>query len=230
VKKKIGIIGGAGPMASCQLYKMIIKECQAKYGCKEDVDFPEMIIINYPFAKMINAEFISKNKEKLVQQLQKCFDEIDSCGGEVVGIACNTLHTLLEDIEFSRKNFIHIVDAVFYNAEQNNVEKILILATSTTVKSKLYASDGFLESVYPDKQEQKLVDQIITNVLEDKVDSKDSKTLSDLISNYDVDGVVLGCTEIPVLHEEFPINFDGLALNTTKILAENLVKKSMIKN
>jgi aspartate racemase len=226
MRKKIGVIGGAGPMASCQLYKMIIEECQEKYGCKEDADFPEMVIVNYPFAKMINVEFINKNKEKLIEQLQKCFDEIFSCGGEIVGIACNTLHTLLEEIEFSREKFVHIVDAVFDRAKQSKVKKNLILATSTTVKSKLYASDGFIECVYPDKQEQKLIDQIISNVLEAKIQLKDSKTLSDIINNYEVDGVVLGCTELPVLHEKFPIDFNGLVLNTTKILAKSLVKKS----
>jgi aspartate/glutamate racemase len=49
MKKKIGIIGGAGPMASRLLYKKIIQECQQNYGCKDDADFSRNYSYQFPF-------------------------------------------------------------------------------------------------------------------------------------------------------------------------------------
>ena len=39
MKKSIGIIGGAGPMAGSVVIKKIITICQKEYVCRDDSDF-----------------------------------------------------------------------------------------------------------------------------------------------------------------------------------------------
>lgn len=48
-KSRAGIIGGAAPMAGLLLYKKIIEICQKEYGCKDDSDFPYIMLLIYPF-------------------------------------------------------------------------------------------------------------------------------------------------------------------------------------
>ena len=49
--KKIGIIGGADPCASCLLYEKIINTCLKRDDCTNGSHFPEITIINYPFKR-----------------------------------------------------------------------------------------------------------------------------------------------------------------------------------
>ena len=49
--KTIGIVGGAGPIASSFLYSTILEICQKQYKANDYSDFPEIILVSYPFIR-----------------------------------------------------------------------------------------------------------------------------------------------------------------------------------
>ena len=231
MKKKIGIIGGAGPMASCQLYQMIIEICQKKYECKNDFDFPEIQIISYPFADMLNNVSYSENRALLASQLQYCFDLLVAQNSELIAIACNTLHTILDERlnegVIPKCKFINIAKVALEESKRRGLSNVLVLATSSTIRFNLYSS-MFINCVVPNKQDQQTVDNIIANILAGNVRLKDSQILSGMIWRYGVGGVILGCTELPLLYEKY--SFEGVfaeILDSTRILAEKLVSEAM---
>lgn len=234
-KKKIGIIGGAGPMASCQLYKEIITICQEKYGCRDDADFPEIILISYPFSDMITPEDRRKNESNLENELNYCFNHFKAVHVPIVGIACNTLHTIVKNMQVDIPQFIPIMDATLKFAEKQGCKRLLILGSRTTLSLNLYSSQT-IECLKPSLEDQEIINKVIDTILAGKILKEDSEALSKIASamyeKEPFDGIVLGCTELPLLHEQYPLCVKKaakppLVLDTIKILAQEMVKRSV---
>jgi len=230
--KKIGIIGGAGPMASCLLYELIIKKCQQNFGCKNDKDFPEITLISFPFSPMLALEDSKENKLKIASELQLCVNKLKKCKTDVVAIACNTLHSFVKNIDFMGMKILPITEEVIKYAKQKNIKKLLILATPTTLKNKIYG-DKDIELVYPNEKDQTLINKIIDKILTGNINQNSSIDMSKIIKNsYDkqpFDGTLLGCTDLPILNQKHPFKLNGLEvklLDSLEILASSLVKKS----
>lgn len=203
--KKIGIIGGAGPMASCQLYREVITEFQ-RYGCKNDRDFPEIIIISFPFSGMLNAQEYKSNQCILINELQYCFDWLYKQNVDIAVIACNTLHALLSQITIRVPTFVSLPNLVIGHAIIMKVQKLLILGTEITNQMKLYTSE-LVECISPNETDQMVINTIINNILAGNINKEDAKKIVFLINQYKksaaIDGVVLACTELPLLYQQY---------------------------
>ena len=115
----------------------------------------------------------------------------------VIIIACNTLSSLIfyYDLKF-KKTVVDVITPTIYFLKRNNYQNICILATKNTIKMDIY---------------NKLVDKKITYIdstelisdLEYKIDFKTN--LNDIIKLIDKnsDLVILGCTHLIAIKEEF---------------------------
>jgi aspartate racemase len=234
-KKKIGIIGGAGPAASCQLYKEMIAICQSKYGCVYNKDFPEIILISCPFDDMCTLEDRQKNQKNLEAKLKYCFEQFKRINVPVVGIACNTLHTIVRDMPIDVPQFVPIMDATLNYAEQAGMKRLLILGSKTTLTLNLYNSDK-IQCIVPAMEDRTTINNVIDNIFAAKILEEDSATLNAIIrkiyQKQPFDGVVLGCTELPLLHQQHPLSIKDaekpiVVLDTLKILAQELCRQAM---
>src|SRR5271156_811284 len=98
--KTIGIVGGAGPMASSYLYRTILGICQKEYGSNDYHEFPQIILISYPFTR--------GNPEKIQRDLALCFEKLKNANASIVGLASNSFHGYLPDL--SNVEFVHLVN------------------------------------------------------------------------------------------------------------------------
>lgn len=218
---KVGIIGGAGPYASALLYQQIIK---VFYDQK--VALPELVLLNFPFTRGLSLKESSQGAVKIIQELQLCFDSMLKQGVELVILACNTLHAFLKNLRLDGIRILHIPQNVVRKAMTLNLDRLLILGTQTTRQMGLYRHPS-VELLYPQIEQQKIIDAIIDRILMGEISKKDSMTLSDLVmSQEDIDGVVLGCTDIPVLHHHHPLQVGSLPiLDSIKIPAHYLYEE-----
>jgi aspartate racemase len=80
-----------------------------------------------------------------------------------------------------------------------------------------------MEVVTPIDSEQDIVDQIIFDELVIGKFTEESKdTLLKIIKNYDVDGVILGCTELPLILHQNDTNIK--LLDTVELHVEAALK------
>jgi len=229
---KIGIIGGAGPMASCQLYKEIINECQQRYGCKNDSDFPEITVLNYPFSNMLTKTDAANNKH-LTSELQLCFDRLAAQNIDIVAIGCNTLHTFLDNVMIRVPEFVNIAQATMNYARALGLNRLFILGTQTTMQTGLYAQNN-VDSIVPSIKDSTIIDKIIQNILDGTITQTDALKLQTLVQKYfdktPFDAIILGCTELPLLNAEFPLKIIDEkqralpVLDTVKILAQTIMR------
>lgn len=227
---KVGIVGGAGPMAGLLLFQKVIQLCQQTYGCQQDADFPYLMLLNYPFADMLKNQ--SADQQLFIQkQLNECFDTFVSNGIEVGAIACNTLHAFLNTQ--SNIQIVNMIEQIAQTLKQRNIHFSLVLCSNTSVKSRVHQS--CFNCFYPQENWQVEVDALIDKVLAGQETLVDVKQLINAIhffySNVDLEeeqlGIVLGCTEFSVLNEKWPFSQYGLderltVIDSTQVLAEGV--------
>jgi aspartate racemase len=230
--KKIGIIGGAGPAASALLYEKIIEACQHTYHCSDDSDFPEIIVISYPFSHMLSGQDARLYKTQIEQELQSCFDKLNAYGVDIIVIACNTLHTFLATIHKGTAQFLSLVDVTATQMHDLGLKTFLTLGTQQTINAGLYRFVDTLHGLAPTPAEQEAVSRIIDTILTGKHTHRDSITLADLICHHvnKFDGVVLACTELSVLAAKWPLELSApLALRVKVIDPLSIVAQRLLE-
>ena len=136
--KTIGIIGGAGPMASAFLYSLILRTCQEVYHANDYNEFPEIILISYPFTR--------GNKEAIQQELTSCFSRLAQAGAQLTCIASHSFHGLLPEGPLPL-GFVNLIDEGLVEASRMGLAKVLILAAPLTIQMKLYER-SLIQCVY----------------------------------------------------------------------------------
>ena len=166
--KKIGIIGGAGPLASALLYETLVQE---SYALRRQV--PEIVLINYPFTRGLSCQEGKTNAQAIHAELSYCMQFLTQSGVELGILACNTLHLFLEEQSPSSFPFYHIPQLVVKAARSQCHHRLLILATQHTCRSNLYQMEG-IQPLYPSSEDQTKIDCVIDRVLEGKILQEDA--------------------------------------------------------
>lgn len=219
--KSIGIVGGAGPMASAFLYASILRICQQKYNANDYAEFPEILLVSYPFTR--------GDKEKIRTEIAKCFSKLKKAGASLFSVASHSFHGFLPTTP--KRGFINLVTESLKEAKRLKISKALVLASETTIRLHLYEQPG-IDCVYPPDADQIRVNQLIRQVAGGKVNDAQSKELKRMISYLQktlcFDGVLIACTELPLIHAKFPIVLKALPIiDTIQVLANVLVEKSL---
>lgn len=230
--KKIGIVGGADPAASCLLYKKIIAVCQEQYHCVNGSEFPEIVIINYPFTHGLLVDDARRHEQILAHQLQYCIDRLVEYDVDIIAIACNTLHLFLKMVSLRGKENVHIVQSTLNFIAERGINRRFVFGSQATMFHKLFGDD---EVVLPSSDDQVIIDKIIEHIHAGLILADDAHALITIAqSRYlqqPFECVVLGCTDLSVLHEQCPIllTVKGQNLVTADsidILAKRLVECS----
>lgn len=217
--KKLGVIGGAGPLASALFYETLVYECY-----EMDLTMPEILLVNYPFLRGLKKKEHEKNHVYLMKSLKSCMENLERADVDMGILICNTLHLTLFKIKSPSIPFLSIPHLVLDESIKNNHKRLLLLGTQNTCLSSLYKHDD-LSIFHPNSKDQQILDHIIDHVLKGKILKEDAEILSTLLETYtyEVDGVILGCTDLPVLHHHHPIKCSKTLYDSVKIPAKTLV-------
>lgn len=226
LKQSIAIIGGMGPQTSAKLLEVMISMCNKEYGAKNDSDFPEIILNSVPV-----PDFIS-NKNDIDIAFSILEDRVKSLeifNPVCFGVACNTAHLLLKNLQNKTKvPFVSIIDEVVNQVSDSGIDRIGLLATPVTISSRLYQSalkKKGINVITPSLFERKIVEEIIRNIIAGKSRTKDKESLILIAENLlykGSQGIILGCTELPLI---FPKNFPAPVFDSIEILARALLKR-----
>lgn len=215
--KKLGIIGGAGPLASALLYETVVRECYY-----QKLPLPEIFLLSYPFTRGLTYEEGVDKQTRIERELQHAIEILEKNRVELALLACNTLHIYLRRPVIP---FFSLPEATLQEALKEGKRRLLILGTQNTRRHQLYAG-GELLPHYPNCREQRLIDRVIDQVLEGEIRKQDAVDLSSYIASFAdrVEGVVLGCTDLSVLHHHFPIVSEIPIYDSIKIPAKNILQ------
>ena len=163
----------------------------------------------------------------MLPYIEKSIIQLERAGADFIVLPCNTLHLLLP---YLRKKFkIQILDmAEEVSKSISHYNKIGVLCTTKTMEEKLYDSLLKEKVVYPNKQEQEELSEIIVRIIRKEFVKKDIFILENIIKNLFSKGceiILLACTDIGNL-----INSNDRIIDTTDILIESIKKKLNLNN
>ncbi|PSM51680.1 aspartate/glutamate racemase family protein [Campylobacter blaseri] len=230
--KIIGLIGGMSWQSSLEYYKIINKTVEERLGglhsakcIMHSVDFEEIEILQHQG----NWEELSKIMVEIAKKLK-------NSGADFILICTNTMHKLASDIEnLAKIDVLHIAEAIGRAISQKKITKVGLLGTKFTMEGDFYLkilNEKFnIEVIIPTKEQRDIVHNIIYNELCKgiiKQSSKDEyiKIIKDLALNG-ANGIVLGCTEIPLLIKQEDV--DTLVFDTTTLHAIEAVNFAISK-
>ncbi len=223
MQKKLGILGGMGPMATVDFMRRIVVKSPAT--C--DQEHIPMIISNNPTTPDRTTCILHQGSDP-IDVLLKDLDNLKQAGATKVVIPCNTAHHWLEKLSNRGVEFISIIDSVLNAAQEKKMQRIGIMATDATIKINLYRQgilDRGLEPLQPDEQGQAQVMEGILAVKAGNI-AKGRELMAPIFDQLiadGADGVILGCTEIPLAFDDFSEQKKQRALDSLDLLAEQCV-------
>lgn len=225
-KNIIGVIGGMGPYASVDFYRLLIEGARYHYGAKNNDEYPEVIVDSIPVPDFLSDK---KRMEEAAQILEDRTRRLSNFGATIITMVCNTACILRDRLEkVTRQPFIFVVDEVS-DAVAIERKKVLILASPSTLRFGLYQkalTKRGVEFIIPEENDYQELEDIIRSVIADKYRTLLMRKLVRLVTHYrknrDVCGIVLGCTELPLV---FPNNYNLPVYNSLSILANSLLRR-----
>jgi len=201
--KKIGILGGLTPESTITYYMHIVHRYYELYG---DHGYPESIIYGVSFQKYedwMNNEDWDSIENALLGGLKS----LKQAGADFAVIATNTMHILFDKLQ-ARIDIplISIVDATAEAIKKEGFKKVGLIGTQFSMTKPFYreglAKHG-IEVVTPNKEDQDYIVKVIFEELsigKIREESREGylKIINKLVSKG-AEGIVLGCTEIPLL-------------------------------
>ena len=232
MKKIVGILGGMGPLATCDLYEKIILATPAA----SDQDHLHVIIDSNTDIPDRTAAILHGGEDP-VPQLCRSAGLLLNAGAEVLCMPCNTAHYFYDRVfAFARAAspdaaFVHMPRETARLARARGIGTVGLLATDGTIRSGVYArafGDEGIGVVTPDAAGQQAVMALIYEGVKAgnwQLDLAPVRAaLRDLL-HRGAETLILGCTELPVAFGR--IDFGVPTLDPTQVLAEAVVRTAL---
>jgi len=223
--RKLGILGGMGPEATASLYLNIISRCQRELHAKYNSDFPPIIINSFPVpdGRMWNGF----NEAEVKRDLADSVKLLERAGVDFIVIPCNSAHHFLPVMRKAvHIPILSIVDETAEKIKKRKIEKVLLLATKFTANHKIYdrsLADREITLIKPRSMQQHIINEITIRVESGRRNKADKTKIINIVDEVKertgIQGVIGGCTEIPLLIKSKDISLP--LLDTIDILAES---------
>ncbi len=223
--KKIGILGGLTPESTVTYYMHIVHRYHELYG---DHGYPECIIVGVSFQKY--EDWMEKEDwDSIEKELLKGLKTLEKAGADFAVIATNTMHILFDKLQRQTSlELISIIDATAESIKEEGITKVGLMGTRFTMNEPFYREvlqKHGVEVLLPDDGEREYIQRVIFEELSiGKLTDDSRKGFLEIIDNLveqGAEGIVLGCTEIPLLvkHRDTDVKiFDTAVLHAEKAL------------
>jgi len=241
----IGIVGGVGPYAGLDLMKKVFDQTRAG----KDQDHVDTMLLSLPSGILDRTEYLEGRVEKNPAfAIANVVARLEEAGASVAGIPCNTAHTdkifevILRELQRMKRS-IHVLNMVsetvsFIQSNHPQLRRIGVLSTTGTYKSRVYVNaledQGFQVLVPEEEMQETLIHPAIYDPVygiksvSDPINPRAKVNLQigfDFLESRGAQGVILGCTEIPLAFPDLSIG--GMtAIDPTLVLARALLKYS----
>jgi aspartate racemase len=200
VAKRIGLLGGISAESTIEYYRRIIRGSLAQRG---DYPYPEIVIFSLDFQRFTDLEN-SGDREGYVAEIMAGIRALEAAGAELLLMAANSPHAVFGEVAAQTKvPMISIVEVTAREARARGLGRLLLLGIRFTMQSTFY-QEAFgqmgMEVVTPSESDQDEIERIIFDELARGDFREESRArLLEIIGRYPVEGVILGCTELPLL-------------------------------
>lgn len=202
--KTIGLLGGMSWESTALYYQLLNEGVRQRLG---GLHSAKILMHSVDFADIeqfqINGEW-----QQAGEQLAAAASGLEQAGAEMILLCTNLMHKVAPFIEAEIEvPFLHIADASGHTIKAQGLTKVGLLGTRYTMEEDFYRQrllDKYgLDVVIPDQADRDYLHQIIFSELclgKFTLESRENYlAIIDKLRRQGAQGVILGCTEIPLL-------------------------------
>jgi aspartate racemase len=223
--KTIGIIGGVSWASSIEYYRIMNELVRDKLG---GVNSAQILMFSIEFGEFSKQERLADKGDwtLMTQTILDAARRLKRGGADFIVIASNTLNSLAPTVEQEvGLPVLHIADATGAAVRKKGLRTVALLGTKYTMEQPFYRDrlkKFGIRVVIPNEKEREYINAVIFDELcanRIKKESREGfqKIIERLRKEEGAEGVILGCTEIPLLIRQedvaIPV-FDTTALHS----------------
>ena len=228
MSKHIGIVS-VNYEGTALCYRSICEEAAAILG---EHQHPQMTIHSFPLADYL--PFISKlDWEGVAGLMLESAEKVARAGADFAISPCNSAH---EAFEFVRSRspipWLHIAEVVGDAAASRGLSTLGVLGSRFLMEGNVYRdvlSERGIETVIPNANEREkintlILDELVKGILRDST-REVFREISSQMADRGCDGVVMGCTEIPLILSQDDVEVP--LLDSTRLLAKAALAEAL---
>jgi aspartate racemase len=207
--KTIGLIGGTSWQSTVEYYRIINEAVESRLKNNHSA---KLLLYSIDFAEVeerIKRDAFNEIGIMMVDNAKM----LELAGADCVLMCANTMHMFASQVQESISiPLIHIVDSIVPLIKQKNVTKLGLLGTKPTMQMSFY-KDRYLKEglqiIVPEEAEMDNIQKIIfTELFKGIIDPETKRyllTLIDKLISMGAEGIILGCTELPLIIQQMDV-------------------------
>ena len=227
IMKTIGMLGGMSWESSLEYYRIVNESVKNRLGGFHSA---KCVLYSVDFEEVEKLQHLG-DWDELTRLMMDAAKRLERAGADFLVICTNTMHKMAEEVEgVIGIPLLHIVDVTADAIRAGGNTRVGLLGTKFTMeqdfyKGRLKEKHG-LEVLIPSEEERQIVHDILYSELclgeiKDLSKNKFKEIIQNLVDRG-AQGVILGCTEIPLI-----VNQNDYAIpvyDTTALHAEAAVE------
>ena len=224
--KTIGLLGGMSWESSLEYYRIVNETVKARLGGFHSAD---CLMYSVDFDEVEALQHQDKWGE-LTGMMIAAAQRIEAGGAALLVICTNTMHKMAPEMQAAiRVPLLHIADAAGEAITAQGLHTVGLLGTKFTMEGDFYRqrlNERFgLNVLIPEEADRETVhNTIYGELVKGAINPESRRAFQDIIEKLQANGaqgVILGCTEIPLLVKQADVDIP--VFDTTRIHAEAAV-------
>lgn len=222
--RKLGVIGGLGPVATAYFYELLCRMTDARL----DQEHIDMVIISKSSIPDRTDFILGRSTDSPLPHLIEAGKVLELMEVDYIAIPCITAHYFHEEISGILKvPIIHIIKETVRYLKEHGITKAGIMATEGTIKSGLFQKElvqNGIMPIIPTNIGQEFISNIIyKNIKAGLPVNMDqfNEVKTDMIKRG-ADTIILGCTELSLIKRDE--NIGSGFIDSLEVLASCSIK------
>ncbi len=201
--KTIGLIGGISWLSSAEYYRIINEMVNSRMG---GVNASKIILYSVNYGEIKNLTFAG-DWQVISSMICDIAQKLESGGADCILIGANTMHKIAGEVQAAISvPLIHIAAATGKAIEKLHLKKVALLGTKYTMELGFYQQvleKYNISAIIPGDEDRQYIHDAIYNEMGKNIFLPSTKekiiSIINSLATKGAEGVILGCTEIPLL-------------------------------
>jgi aspartate racemase len=221
--KVIGLIGGMSWNSTLEYYRIMNEFVARRLGGTHSA---RLVLYSLDFSEIERAQHEDR-WDDLADMLVDAGNAVKRAGADFLVICTNAMHKVADDVETKvGLPVLHIADVTGAEIRERGLHRIGLLGTRFVMEGAFYRDrlrDRFdIEVTVPGEADMDAIHRIIYDELcQGTINASSQRVCADIIDDLigkGAEGIVLGCTELPLLI--LPGDVHAPVFDTTRLHAE----------
>lgn len=228
--KKIGLIGGLSWVSTAAYYRLLNEITQRTLGGVHSAHLILESVNREDYVRNVN---IRQDEAAACEMILRAARSVEAGGADFIVICCNDVHRFVPEIQPQIGiPFLHIAQATGEAIKAAGLSRVALLGVRKTMEGTFYQDvlSGFgVETMVLDAEARDYVDKTI---MEEMVKGRFTPETRDgyvalmkKLNGEGAEGIILGCTEIPLLIS--PDDIDLPTFSTTDLHCQAAVEMAL---